>query len=106
MEASKWLKEEVAKAEKQLLESRAAFVEFVVDNGVVSRDDSGLGMVADLMNKTMEGHLRSQEARLRIGALSKNPNAVKSLCCPKITPANMSANSKSSWRSKRLSTPR
>jgi succinoglycan biosynthesis transport protein ExoP len=76
MEASKWLKEEVTKAERQLMESRAALVEFVVDNGIVSKDDSGhsgLGMVAELMNKTMEGHLRSQEARLRIEALSKSP---------------------------------
>jgi polysaccharide biosynthesis transport protein len=83
LQASQWLNEEVAKAEKRLLESRAALVEFVVDNGVVSRDDSGLGMVADLMNKTMEGHLRSQEARLRIEALSRNPKRGEELVLPK-----------------------
>jgi capsular exopolysaccharide synthesis family protein len=86
VEASQWLKEEVAKAEKQLMESRAALVEFVVDNGIVSgseKDGGGLGMVADLMNKTMEGHLRSQEARLRIEALSKSPKRGEDVTLPK-----------------------
>ena len=69
LEASRWLKDELEQAEKKLLESRAELYAFIVDHGIVSGSEGGLGQVLDMINKTMDQHVKSQEQRLKIQAL-------------------------------------
>jgi capsular exopolysaccharide synthesis family protein len=76
-EASKWLREELEKAEKRLLSAQADLAAFMIDNGIVSGQEKGLGQVMETINKTLEGHIRSREQRLKMQALSdqKRPEA-------------------------------
>ena len=70
LEASGWLKVELAKVEKELMESQAELVGFLIDNGIaVSSTETGASPVMDLLNKSMETHTKSREARLHIQAL-------------------------------------
>ncbi|MGB6066789.1 MAG: polysaccharide biosynthesis tyrosine autokinase [Desulfomonilaceae bacterium] len=70
LEASAWLKEELAKVQKKLLEAQAELVGFLIDNGIVdSPTETGVSPVMDLLAKTMEAHTKSREARLRMQAL-------------------------------------
>ncbi len=69
LEAAAWLRAETQKAEKKLREAQSALVSFTVDYGIVDSQDGGLGQVLNLVNKTMEGHLKSREERARLQAL-------------------------------------
>ena len=72
LEASAWLKEELANVEKKLMESQAELVGFLIDNGIVaSSTATGVSPVMDLLNKTMDTHTKSREARLRMQALKE-----------------------------------
>lgn len=69
LQAATWLKEEVGKSEKKLREAQSALVEFTIDHEIVDSEDGGLGQVLRVLNKTMEGHVKSQETRAKIQAL-------------------------------------
>jgi len=77
LEAAKWLGEELTKAEKRLLKAQADLAGFMIDNGIVSGQEKGLGQVMETINKTLEGHIKSREQRLKIQALrdQKRPEA-------------------------------
>ncbi len=84
LEASAWLKEELAKVEKKLMESQAKLVGFLIDNGiVVSSTETGVSPVMDLLNKTMETHTKSREARLRMQALKEQKASEQGVVLPK-----------------------
>ena len=83
VEASKWLKTEVEKAEKISLESQAALVGFIVDNGIVAGPEGGLGHVMNLINRSMDSRLKSHEDRLRIQALKDQNNGGEGSGLPK-----------------------
>lgn len=69
LQAATWLKEEVGKSEKKLREAQTELVDFTIDHGIVDSADGGLSQVLNVVNKTMEGHVKSQETRARIQAL-------------------------------------
>ncbi len=69
LQAAGWLKEEVQKSEKKLREAQTKLVEFTIDHGIVDSADGGLTQVLSVVNRTMESHLRSQEARAKIQSL-------------------------------------
>lgn len=75
VEAAEWLKTEADKAERKLREAQSALVHFTVDHGIVDSEDGGLGQVLNLVNKTMEGHLKSLEHRATIQALKGKQGA-------------------------------
>ena len=84
LEASAWLKEELAKVEKKLMESQADLVGFLIDNGiVVSSSETGVSPVMDLLTKTMEAHSKSREARLRMQALDAQKVSEQGAVLPK-----------------------
>jgi polysaccharide biosynthesis transport protein len=84
LEASAWLKEELAKVEKKLMESQAELVGFLIDNGiVVSSTETGVSPVMDLLQKTMETHTKSREARLRMQALKDQKVSEEGVVLPK-----------------------
>jgi polysaccharide biosynthesis transport protein len=69
LQSATWLKEEVGKSETKLREAQTKLVEFTIDNGIIDSADGGLTQVLSLLNKTMEGHVKSQETRAKIQAL-------------------------------------
>ena len=77
LEASKWLGKELSKAEKRLLGAQADLAAFMIDNGIVSGQEKGLGQVMETINRTLEGHIKSREQRLKMQALrdQKRPEA-------------------------------
>jgi capsular exopolysaccharide synthesis family protein len=84
LEAAKFLQEEMAKVEKKLMDSQAELVGFLIDNGiVVSSTETGVSPVMDLLNKTMEGHAKSREARLRMQALNEQKVSEQGSALPK-----------------------
>jgi polysaccharide biosynthesis transport protein len=70
-EMSKWLKIEAEAAEKRLSDSQSKLVEFLTHYGIVSPKEGNLGQVADLMDKSFEGRIRSLNTRLRMQALKE-----------------------------------
>ena len=84
LEASAWLKEELATVEKKLMESQAELVGFLIDNGIVaSSTATGVSPVMDLLNKTMDTHTKSREARLRMQALKEQKASDQGASLPK-----------------------
>ena len=84
LEASGWLKVELAKVEKQLMESQAELVGFLIDHGIsVSSTETGVSPVMDLLNKSMETHTKSREARLHIQALKGQKSSELGAVMPK-----------------------
>jgi polysaccharide biosynthesis transport protein len=84
LEASAWLKEELAKVEKKLMESQAELVGFLIDNGiVVSSTETGVSPVMDLLSRSMETHTKSREARLRMQALKDQKVSETGVVLPK-----------------------
>ncbi|MDQ7783706.1 MAG: polysaccharide biosynthesis tyrosine autokinase [Desulfomonilaceae bacterium] len=69
LQAAGWLKEEVIKSEDKLREAQAKLVDFTIDHGIVDSADGGLSQVLSVVNKTMEGHVRSQEMLAKIQSL-------------------------------------
>ena len=66
-----WLKGELESVDKKLREAQVALLDFVVDHGIVDSKDGALAQVLNLVNKTMEGHVKSQEARARVQAMDQ-----------------------------------
>ncbi|MFH1113155.1 MAG: polysaccharide biosynthesis tyrosine autokinase [Pseudomonadota bacterium] len=69
LQAAGWLEEEVLKSENKLRETQTQLVDFSIDNGIVDLSDGGLAQVLAVVNRTMDSHVRSQEARAKIQAL-------------------------------------
>ncbi len=69
LEAAGWLQAEAAKSESKLLEAQLALVNFSIDNGLVDSMDGGMNQVVNVLNKTMEGRIKSQQTRAKIEAL-------------------------------------
>jgi polysaccharide biosynthesis transport protein len=68
IKASAWLKTELDKVQQKLMKSESTLLEFITDNGMVSRD-GGFGEVMQQVNKSLERVRQSQETRLRIEAM-------------------------------------
>lgn len=75
IEGAEWLKVEVEKSEKRLREAQSALVSFVVDHGIVDSADGGLGQVLNIVNRTMEVHLKSREEREKLQALKSRQSS-------------------------------
>jgi polysaccharide biosynthesis transport protein len=71
LQASVWLKEELDRVDKKLREAQVVLLDFVVDHGIVDSKEGALGQVLALVNKTMEGHVKSQEARAKVEAMGE-----------------------------------
>ena len=70
--------------DKKLREAQVALLDFVVDYGILDSKDGGLAQVLNLVNKTMEGHVKSQEARARMQAMDQqNVQEEAALMLPK-----------------------
>lgn len=69
LQAADWLREEVGASEKKLRDAQSRLVDFTIDHGIVDSADGGLSQVLSVVNKTMEGHVKSQETRAKIQAL-------------------------------------
>jgi polysaccharide biosynthesis transport protein len=67
VKASEWLKGELAKVQSKLMDSEGKLLEFITENGIVSRE-GGFGEVMQLVNRSVERVRQSQEARIRIEA--------------------------------------
>lgn len=65
IQAEQWLKEEGIKVERNLREAEAKLLDFCIDNGIVVATEGALGQVMALLNKKMEGQVKSEEARLK-----------------------------------------
>ncbi|MGC8659029.1 MAG: GumC family protein [Desulfomonilaceae bacterium] len=65
IQAEQWLKEEGVKVEKNLREAEAKLLDFCIDNGIVVSTEGALGQVMALLNKKMEGQVKSEETRLK-----------------------------------------
>ncbi|MGB6065990.1 MAG: polysaccharide biosynthesis tyrosine autokinase [Desulfomonilaceae bacterium] len=84
LEAAAFLKEELAKVENKLMASQAELVGFLIDNGIVSSStETGVSPVMDLLNKTIESHVKSREARLRMQALKDQRMSDEGAVLPK-----------------------
>jgi polysaccharide biosynthesis transport protein len=84
LQAAAWLRDELASADKKLRESQVALLDFVVDHGIVDSKDGALAQVLTLVNKRMEGHVRSQEARAKVQAMDQqNTNEEAAMLLPR-----------------------
>ncbi len=68
VKASAWLKGELDKVKAKLMASEGKLLDFITENGMVSRD-GGFGEVMKLVNRSVERVRQSQEARVRIEAV-------------------------------------
>ncbi len=83
-QAALWLKDELTSVDKKLREAQVALLDFVVDYGILDSNDGGLAQVLNVVNKTMEGHVKSQEARARMQAMDQqNVQEEAALLLPK-----------------------
>ena len=71
LQAAQWLKDELEKADKKLRHAQVALLDFIVDNRIVDSKDGALAEILTLVNKTMEGHVKSQEARAKVQAMDQ-----------------------------------
>jgi polysaccharide biosynthesis transport protein len=71
LQTAVWLKEELGSVDKRLRDSQVAFLDFIVDHGIVDSKDGALAQVLSLVNKTMEGHVKSQEAQAKVEAMDQ-----------------------------------
>lgn len=72
---AQWLGTEAEKAEKKLREAQSALVRFVIDEGIVDSADGGIGQALNLVNKTMQTHLKSQEQREKLETLKNQQSS-------------------------------
>src|SRR5271157_5057326 len=70
IEAVKWLKDELARAEQKLVESERALLAFTIKNEVTIGADGGISYVTQSMQKKGEGLIRSQESLAKFQALN------------------------------------
>jgi polysaccharide biosynthesis transport protein len=77
LKASAWLKGELDKVQQKLMKSESTLLEFITENGIVSRD-GGFGDVMQLVNKSLERVRQSKETRTRIEAMQDQSEPVPS----------------------------
>ncbi|MDQ7783707.1 MAG: polysaccharide biosynthesis tyrosine autokinase [Desulfomonilaceae bacterium] len=82
LEAAGWLKKEVIESEKKQREAQVKLVEFTIDHGIVDSADGGLTQVLSLVNRTMEGRVKSHETRAKIQALRNEGSSEKGSLLP------------------------
>ena len=71
LQAAEWLKGELERVDKKLRESQLVLLDFVIDHGIVDSKEGALAEVLKVVNKTMEGHVKSEEARARMQAMNQ-----------------------------------
>lgn len=69
IQGSAWLKTELEKVQQKLMKSESTLLEFITENGMVSRD-GGYGDVMQLVNKSLERVRQSQETRIRMESMN------------------------------------
>jgi polysaccharide biosynthesis transport protein len=65
VQSEQWLKEEGNKVEGKLREAESKLLDFSVDHGLVVSTEGALGQVMGLLNRRVEGQIRSEETKLR-----------------------------------------
>ena len=65
VQAEQWLQDEGNKVEGKLREAESKLLDFSVDHGLVVSTEGALGQVMGLLNKKVEGQMRSEESKLR-----------------------------------------
>lgn len=83
LQAAGWLQEELTSVEKKLRDAQVTLLDFVVDHGIVDSKEGGLAQVINMLNKKMEGHIKSEEARAKVQALEDQNAADESVLLPK-----------------------
>ncbi|MBI5570258.1 MAG: polysaccharide biosynthesis tyrosine autokinase [Desulfomonile tiedjei] len=74
LKASEWLKTELEKVRTKLMASESALLEFITENGMVSKD-GGYGEVMQLVNRSLERVRQSQETRIKMEAFQSQPGS-------------------------------
>ena len=87
VKASEWLKTELAKVQQKLMGSEGKLLDFITENGIVSRD-GGFGEVVQLINRSVERVRQSQEARIRIEAVQNQSDSQAGAVMPQGTGTN------------------
>jgi len=82
-EASQWLKDELGKAEKKLMEAKADLVNFIIDNRLVVGKGSGVVQILDMVDKVWEEQIKSQGTRLKMQALRDQKGGDQGAVLPK-----------------------
>jgi len=83
LQAAGWLQEELKSVEKKLRTAQVDLLDFVVDHGIVDSKEGGLAQVINILNKKMEGHIKSEEARAKVQALEDQTASDESILLPK-----------------------
>ncbi|MFH0957608.1 MAG: polysaccharide biosynthesis tyrosine autokinase [Pseudomonadota bacterium] len=65
IQAAEWLTEESGKVGKKLREAESKLLDFSFEHGLVVSTEGALGQVMALLNKKVEGQVRSEETKLR-----------------------------------------
>lgn len=77
IQSGEWLRDEAAKVQAKLRESESKLLDFSIEHGLVVATEGALGQVMGLLNRRVEGQMRSEETRLRAQVLkdSKFPTS-------------------------------
>jgi polysaccharide biosynthesis transport protein len=69
-ESRVWLEKELVAVEKKLVETEQALINFVRKHGVTSTEDGGIRTVMDVLDKNMDGLVKSRQSRARFEAMN------------------------------------
>ncbi len=73
----RWLRMELVKAQKSVLDSEAALVKFIADHGIVPSEDGGLTEMVEMIKKKKEGVMKAQELEAKLQGLKRSDGSAR-----------------------------
>ena len=81
LQSALWLKDELVSVDKKLREAQVALADFVVDHRILDSKDGALSQVLTVVNKTMEGHVKSRRRGRECKPWINKMFRTRLLCC-------------------------